>query len=311
MGLTEGNESRWWPVVAEYLATLEGARRYSVLTVRNYRQALAHFFGHLEREDGWMGDFAAVRLQDARSYLIEAQREGTGRRTLHLRVSALRGFFLYLRERGALERSPLVGLVVPQFRKPLPKYLTEAEMGRFLGGPERLLAAGAVSEFEHWRDRVIFELLYGGGLRISELVGLCWGMLDAGRGVFRVRGKGDKERMVPVGAEAVACLRGYRTCGEVDCGLEAAVVQNGRGGRLTAAWVQRRMKYYLAEAGLPLDLTPHKIRHSYATHLLNAGADLRLVQELMGHARLATTQVYTHVGLQRLKDVHARLHPRG
>jgi integrase/recombinase XerC len=154
------------------------------------------------------------------------------------------------------------------------------------------------------------ELLYGAGLRVSELVGLDHGSVEADEGVARVTGKGRKERVCPLGRAAVSVLRKFKAEFAPSSGPYDPVVCNAGGGRMSARAVQLMLKRHLALAGLPLDLSPHKLRHSFATHLLNAGADLRVVQELLGHAQLATTQVYTHVSIARLKDVYDRAHPR-
>jgi integrase/recombinase XerC len=154
------------------------------------------------------------------------------------------------------------------------------------------------------------ELLYGGGLRVSELVALDYGRIDLVNGVARVLGKGRKERLCPLGRVAMAVLAKWRSEFARDTALSAPVVVNTRHERLAVRQVQLLLKRYLALAGLPLDLSPHKLRHSYATHLLNAGADLRLVQELLGHASLDTTQIYTHVSVARLREIYDKAHPR-
>jgi integrase/recombinase XerC len=154
------------------------------------------------------------------------------------------------------------------------------------------------------------ELLYGAGLRVSELVGLNHGAVDLGEGVARVTGKGRKQRLCPLGRVACAVLARFRDQFTPGAGPGDPVLCNPGGGRMTVRSVQLLVKRHLALAGLPLDLTPHKLRHSFATHLLNAGADLRIVQELLGHAQLVTTQVYTHVSISRLKDVYNKAHPR-
>lgn len=183
-------------------------------------------------------------------------------------------------------------------------------MERLLAGPPRLLAAGEASPFEALRDRLVLELLYGGGLRVSELVALDHGAIDPSTGVARVRGKGGRERLCPLGRGAMAVLERFRREHAPRSGPEDPVLIAASGRRLTVRAVQLLLKRYLAAAELPADFTPHKLRHAYATHLLNAGADLRLVQELLGHAQLSTTQVYTHVSAARLKDVYDRAHPR-
>jgi integrase/recombinase XerC len=183
-------------------------------------------------------------------------------------------------------------------------------MLQLLAGPEKLLANESVDSFTALRDRLVLELLYGGGLRVSELVALNYGAIDVGTGSARVLGKGRKERICPLGDAAMAVLRKFRDTHAPDAGRDAPVLVTPRGRRLAVGAVQQLVKRYLALADLPMDITPHKLRHSYATHLLNAGADLRSVQELLGHASLTTTQIYTHTSVARLKEIHAKAHPR-
>jgi integrase/recombinase XerC len=172
------------------------------------------------------------------------------------------------------------------------------------------LESGAITPFLAWRDRLVMELLYGGGLRVSELVGLNYKFIDFTEGVARVLGKGRKERLCPLGKVAMVVLEKFRTEHARNKGPADPVLINTKHERLGVREVQLLLKRYLALAELPLDLTPHKLRHSYATHLLNAGADLRLVQELLGHVQLATTQIYTHVTVARLQEIYAKAHPR-
>jgi len=199
---------------------------------------------------------------------------------------------------------------LPRLDKPLPKFLTEKQMTDLLTGPLRLLENQSLDAFTAWRDRLVMELLYGGGLRVSELVGLDYGQIDFENGVARVMGKGRKERLCPLGRVAMAVLVKWRDEFARDRTPESPVIVNRRHERLPVRQVQLLLKRYLALAGLPNDITPHKLRHSYATHLLNAGADLRLVQELLGHVNLATTQIYTHVSVAHLKKIYERAHPR-
>jgi len=296
--------------VDRFLMHLAGERRLSLYTVRNYRHALEDIFTFLRDSGRWSGDLTAVPVLLLRSYIIEVQRAGISRRTLHLRLSAARSFFRYLLKEGVVSTNPFVGLSVPAYRKPLPQFLTETQVTLFLEGPRLELKAGNLDPFEASRDQLIFELIYGAGLRIGELIGLCFKDVDEKNGVARILGKGGKERMCPLGTVAITLLRGFKEAFLVDAEWGDPVISGVKGKPLSASWVQRRMKYYLKIAGLPMDLTPHKLRHSFATHLLNAGADLRVVQELLGHSSLSTTQIYTHVGLKRLKDAHSQAHPR-
>lgn len=298
--------AEWWMPFEDYLAK---ERRYSAYTVRNYRQAFEDFHRWLVAAGLWEKGIDALGPREMRDFVIEAQRR-FDRRTLHNHASGLRTFFKFWMHRGRLKRDPLLGVPLPKLEKRLPKFLTEAQTKALLTAPQRLLQEGRVEAHVAWRDRLAMELLYGGGLRVSELVGMNYGDVDMDTGVARVLGKGRKERLCPLGRVALAVLKKFRTEFAADKAHDAAVLQNPGGGRMLVEEVQKMLKRYLAAAELPLDLTPHKLRHSYATHLLNAGADLRLVQELLGHSQLATTQIYTHVSVARLKDIYAKAHPR-
>lgn len=298
--------AEWWAPFEDFLAK---ERRYSAYTVRNYRQAFDDFYRWLAATDLWAAGFEALEMRQLRDFVIEAQRR-FDRRTLHNHASGLRTFFKFWMARGKLSRNPLLGVPLPKLEKRLPKFLTEEQMKLLLEAPQRLLENGTVDAHTAWRDRLAMELLYGGGLRVSELVALTYGAIDLDSGVARVVGKGRKERLCPLGQVALAVLKKFRaefapTSGPTD---RVLVSPDRRGMDVRA--VQLMLKRYLALAGLPMDLTPHKLRHSYATHLLNGGADLRLVQELLGHSQLATTQLYTHVSMARLREIYAKAHPR-
>ncbi|HCR37811.1 MAG TPA: tyrosine recombinase XerC [Opitutae bacterium] len=287
-----------------FLSHLALERRLSAYTVRNYRHALDVFFA-------WLGTRAlgAITQRDLRNFVIEQQRLRS-RRTLHGYISALRTFFKYAIREGTLSSNPSTGLSLPKLQKPLPKFLTEKQMTSLLESPMRLLKDNRVSPFVAWRDRLILEIFYGGGLRVSELVGLTYAQVDRTSGIARILGKGKKERLCPLGPVALQCMDAFREQFAPEAGLESPVIVSDAGKPLTARTVQKLLKTYLAESELPMDMTPHKLRHSFATHLLSRGADLRIVQELLGHASLSTTQIYTHVDLSRLKAAHSQAHPR-
>ena len=295
--------------LAPFLEHLEKERRYSRYTVRNYRQAFEDFWRWLARNGQTDRGLDRLGVREMRDFIIEGQRRFS-RRTLHNHVSGLRAFCRFWQRRGRLKSNPLTGVPLPRLDKPLPKFLTEKQMTDLLTGPLRLLENQSLDAFTAWRDRLVMELLYGGGLRVSELVGLDYGQIDYENGVARVMGKGRKERLCPLGRVAMAVLVKWRDEFARDRTPESPVIVNRRHERLPVRQVQLLLKRYLALAGLPNDITPHKLRHSYATHLLNAGADLRLVQELLGHVNLATTQIYTHVSVAHLKKIYERAHPR-
>ena len=298
--------AEWWTPFEDFLAK---ERRYSAYTVRNYRQAFEDFYRWLVGAGLWENGLSTLGSREMRDFVIEGQRR-FDRRTLHNHASGLRAFFRFWMQREKLRNNPLLGVPLPKLEKRLPMFLTEEQMKLLLTGPQRLLDNEGIAAHTAWRDRLAMELLYGGGLRVSEAVGMTYGDVDFSTGVARVLGKGQKERLCPLGRVALAVLVKFRDEFARAKEPTSPVLVNTNGRRMGVREVQLMLKRYLTLAGLPLDLTPHKLRHSYATHLLNAGADLRLVQELLGHAQLATTQIYTHVSVARLKEIYAKAHPR-
>ncbi len=292
-----------------FLEHLAGERRLSAYTVRNYRQAIRDFFAWMKENGRWNGNWDQLDSKKIRSFIIEKQATHS-RRTIHNHFSALKAFAKYLVKQRHINRNPFTGVTLPKLHKPLPKFLSEKQMSKLLAGPMRLLENETLSPIFAWRDRLVLELLYGAGLRVSELAGLNYGAIDFQRGVARILGKGNKERLCPLGKIALLVLEKFRREYAPSTGWADPVVLGNRNKRIRVRQVQLIVKKYLALADLPMDLTPHKIRHSFATHLLNRGADLRLVQDLLGHASLSTTQVYTHVTLSRLKEAHTKAHPR-
>jgi len=289
----------------KFLTHLSGERRMSPATVRNYRLAVERFLEWLGQPYEWR----TVNVRTARSYAIELQRSYS-RRTLHNRIAGIRAFYRFHRERQRVDRNPFSALSLPKLEKTLPRFLTESQIRDFLDGPAKLRDAGTIGDFEVWRDRAALELLYGAGLRISELVGARVEKLDLSRGLLRILGKGNKERVVPIGKVAIHCIRQHLHLRNQAANGAGPILSHVSGKRLSPRWLQLQMKKYLALADLPQDLSPHKIRHSFATHLLDAGADLRSVQELLGHASLSTTQIYTHTSIGRMQEVYRQAHPR-
>jgi site-specific recombinase XerD len=306
--------------VQEFLAHLATDRGASAYTQRNYRQALEDFARCYVDQHQTSPDWPGLTRDDFRSYLRRLGRNQLGRAAIQLRFSALRSFYRFLIRRGRIEFSPIRNLALPKTPRRLPKYLTVQQMGDLLRAPLRPLEepkarkvpGRPVSVATCYRDVAILETIYSCGLRISELCGLRGGDIDWDEALVRVRGKGKKERLVPVGTPALHAIQQYWASLRQPPGSADPVFQAGR-ERVTpvsARTLQVRLKQHLATAGLDPAITPHKLRHSYATHLLDAGADLRSVQELLGHAHLVTTQVYTHVSTERLKKAYDAAHPR-
>ncbi|MEM9226479.1 MAG: tyrosine-type recombinase/integrase [Verrucomicrobiota bacterium] len=299
------------PLPSEATAFLEELvmlKRYSEYTRRNYRQALERFMRWLQGEPGKL-QLSSVESRHMRRYLSDLNRS-YARRTVHNHTSALRAFYQHELKHGRIEVNPCAGLVVPKLEKSLPQFLTEQQVALLLAGPTRLRENETIDAFTALRDRLVMELLYGAGFRVSEASGLNYGMIEEEQGVARITGKGRKTRLCPIGPVALTCLKAFRQQFQPASDPDDPVLITDRGKRFSVRRIQLMLKRYLDLAGLPHDLSPHKIRHSYATHLLDQGADLRLVQELLGHASLSTTQVYTHVSIARLKQTHAQAHPR-
>lgn len=320
MDLTEKTD----PSLREFLRYLETERNASPHTRGNYFLDISHFALLLFRKDVRENrvPWEEITVNDARRYIVLLQEESLSRSSIIRKVSAMRSFFRYLLREEKIPANPFSGLTSPKKSKLLPKYFTVAEVGRLLDAVEpywrKALATGVAkgedsADFSALRDSAILEVIYSGGLRISEAVGLDLGSVDLVGGVMLVRGKGKKERYCALGRPAEKALRAYlaaRNLRTSDCGKTAPLFLNQDGGRLTARSFQRNFKYYLLQADLSPDMTPHKLRHSFATHLLDAGADLRSVQELLGHENLSTTQIYTHISAEHLKSVYEKAHPR-
>lgn len=296
-------------LIHNFLEHLHSERHLSKYTRRNYKYAISTFFDWLRKQEQWTGQLKFITKNHIKGFLIEFQKTHS-RRTIHNWCSGIKTFFNYLLKHKYIDNNPWTTISLPKLNKPLPIFLTEKQIVKLLSGPSQLSKENVLDPFQAWRDRLILELLYGGGLRVSELVGLNYGTIDWSNGVATVLGKGSKERKCPLGPIALQCLKKFRNEFALDISREAPILLSNKKKRLPIRQVQLILKKYLALADLPPDLTPHKIRHSYATHLLSHGANLRIVQELLGHVSLSTTQIYTHVDFQRLKEVHKLAHPR-
>lgn len=281
-------------------------RGLSANTLAAYQADLRAFAGWLDRERQGLGLAQASRLE-VLDYLALLARQGVKPRSAARRLSCLRQFYQHLLRLGTIREDPSARVDAPRLGRPLPRTLTETEV-------ERLLAAPDTQDPRGHRDRTMLEVLYATGLRVSELVDLQPGQVSLTQGLVRVMGKGGKERLVPLGEEAIAWLadfaRGPRQ--ELLAGrLSDYLFPTSRSDHMTRQAFWQLIKRYAFAAGIHKALSPHTLRHAFATHLLNHGADLRVVQMLLGHSDLSTTQIYTHVARERLKQLHARHHPRG
>jgi len=290
----------------EFLGYLRAERHLSEHTLRNYAQDISQFLGFWEaRQPGQSLHMATYR--HIRSFLA-ANLKGKSKTTMARKLSALRTFFKYLQRRGVVEQNPARLAPTPKADKPLPRFLTVDEVFHLLD------QAGGDTSFRSRRDRAILELFYSGGLRLSELAALNLGNLNVHEGTVRVWGKGAKERLAFLGKPAKAALQAYLPVREQVLREKAlateALFLNSRGGRLSSRGVARVVGRWSRIAGLTGNLTPHGLRHSFATHLLEGQADLRAVQELLGHASISSTQRYLHINLDYLMEEYDRTHPR-
>lgn len=281
--------------VDKFLRYLEIEKNYSGHTLLNYRLDLEDF-------GKFLGTTALENVDylQLRKYLAILKEKNLKSRTIHRKISCLRSFFKFLVREGYIKTNPVLSLSSPKQEKRLPSFLTEEEMFKLIEAPtgedERSL-----------RDRAILETFYSTGMRISELVGLSQDDLDFIGGVVKAKGKGKKERLLPIGEKALTAIRNYldKRKKQTD-----AVFLNKMGRRLSDRGVRNIVSKYIKITSLRQGISPHSLRHSFATHLLNRGADLRSVQELLGHANLSTTQIYTHLTTEKLKSVYDKAHPR-
>jgi integrase/recombinase XerC len=297
-------------LIQQYAEHLRNERNVSAHTLRNYLSDLAQFRQFLiDRElclDAKTINLRNVDIHVVRGYLAaltkDRKKSSVGRK-----LAALKGFFRYLVANRQIDKDPLLLINSPKQEKPLPKFLSVDDVFQLLGNikPDSALDI---------RDRAVLEVFYSTGIRVSELVGLNWSDVDFELGIVRVLGKGSKERIVPIGKMALDALRDYsvevRKKWNLPCKGENPVFLNNRGGRITTRSVARLVEKHLKEVGIPVKVSPHGLRHTFATHLLNSGADLRVIQEMLGHASLSTTQRYTHLNLDQLTAVYDKAHPR-
>lgn len=288
-----------------YLRYQRVEKNASIHTIQNYERDLRQFLSFLSA--GERPDLLAVNKASLRRYLAHLQKQGYARSSIARKLSSLRSFFRFLVREGVCEQNPLERVDTPRREKRLPKFLYEDDCVELLSAPDDSLLGK--------RDRAILELLYATGIRVAELVGLDLHDLDYRLGYVRVYGKGAKERIVPVGRQACEAVLDYLGDARpklLSSGLsgERALFVNRLGSRLTDRSVRRLVDKYVAQISLTSDISPHTLRHTFATHMLNHGADLRSVQELLGHVSVSTTQLYTHVTKEKLKSVYRQAHPR-
>lgn len=292
------------PLIDDYLDGIWLERGLSEHTLAAYRRDLRYLSQSLEKRGQALASASEADLSGVVAERFEA---GYKARSSARWLSCVKGFYRYMAANGRLAEDPAVHLEAPKLGRPLPGTLSETEVERLLAAPDLNTPLGL-------RDRAMLELLYASGLRISELISLTTSSVNLQQGVVRVMGKGGKERLVPMGAEAQAALVRFVAEGRPDLLGERTtdvIFPSNRARAMTRQTFWHAVKRYAAIAGIAREISPHTLRHAFATHLLNHGADLRAVQMMLGHADLSTTQIYTHVAQARLKDLHSTHHPRG
>lgn len=301
---------------------LVNERNASPHTVSNYMRDILQFVSITWPDETGSCRWSSVDRFGARHFLAGLSRDGRKATTVARKLASLRSFYRFLQREDLVEHNPFAGLRPPRRARELPVVLTVPEVNRLLEAPAQVFdrdmqagrraSAPAEREYAMLRDTAILEVLYSTGARLSELTGLDEADVDLLGGVAKVRGKGKKERLCPLGSPACRALRAVmdRSRELWSGGRREPVFRNLGGTRITTRSIERLLKKYLAAANLSVEVTPHTLRHSFATHMLDAGADLRSVQELLGHASVSTTQIYTHVSVERLKKIYEEAHPR-
>jgi integrase/recombinase XerC len=293
--------------VGRYLQYLRVERGASPHTLKSYREDLMALAEYLAGEDGSTPEPAGITIGELRGFVAALHEAGYAKASIARRMASVRSFFRFGQREGWVKTNPAKPLRNPRKSQKLPHFLSSDEVGTLLGAPKG-------DEPQEMRDRAILETLYSAGLRVSELVGIADGDLDFAAGIVRIRGKGKRERIAPIGSHSVRALKAWLSVRELSprapTGREAPVFVNRFGNRLTTRSVARMLEKYLRETGLDQRTSPHTLRHSFATHLLDRGADIRSVQELLGHKSLVTTQIYTHVSTSNLIAAYEKAHPR-
>ena len=309
----KGSDSKAAPEKPPSSAALADLNQFLVYTrvekglasnsIESYRRDLVEFVGYKFHAHKGLGE---INREDIRDFLASLYRRGLGGRSVARHLVALRNFFRFLLQEGKIDEDPTAQIDAPQFAHSLPKYLATPEVDALLLQPDTSSPAGL-------RDKAMLELLYATGIRVSELVHLRWEDFQLNLGVLRCLGKGGKERLIPIGKSALQVVEAYAKEGRPKLAKKAGVPYfflNQRGGSLSRVGFWKILGRYGRTAGITTPLAPHMVRHSFATHLLERGADLRSIQLMLGHSDISTTQIYTHVVKERLKQVYQTHHPR-
>ena len=308
--------------IESFINYLTNEKNASAHTIENYRRDIYQFLDMSFKELKTEIDFNLVARDDAKTFVKKMRLKKLSNNSILRKISSLRSFYKYLIREEIVRSNPFLSIETPKKNKTLPKYMTVAEVAKLLNAPNIYWNNGIEigyakniqsANFANKRDTAILEVVYSGGLRISEAIGMNMEDIDLENGVVKIKGKGKKERYCALGNPAISAIKKYLNIRFDLTSIKEPkypVFLNKYSKRFSARSFQRNFKNYLVTAELPFDMTTHKLRHSFATHLLNAGADLRSVQILLGHENLSTTQIYTHISSEKLKEVYNKAHPR-
>ena len=284
--------------IDSFLQYIQFEKRYSKHTLEAYQNDLHHFFEYLKRME-----IEEVKLVNVRSWMVDMVENGFEMRSIHRKISSLRSYYKFLNKTGKSKDNPVNGLKLPKIGRRLPEYVQEDQIVELLNGIE------VKDDFFNLRDKLILHLFYMTGIRRSELMGITRESMDEFRGVLKIMGKGGKERLIPVDREVIQLFASYVNERSLLGGLDPFWITD-TGKRVSPKWVYNLVNKYLGLAGYGGKKSPHVIRHSFATHLSNGGADLNAIKELLGHSSLAATQIYTHNSVERLKRIYEKAHPK-
>lgn len=287
----------------EFISYLQAEKRFSALTVEAYQRDLAQFAGYLKAEYE-LEDLTQVEKQMVKSYIVRMKEEGLVNRSINRKISTLRTFYKYCLRENLMEKSPMTGIKALKLPKTLVKFVSEGDINKVSFGDE--------ADFPTCRDRLLFELLYQTGMRQAELRGLQDGDVDRSGMLLKVHGKRNKDRFVPLSREMVNMIAQYQTLRDATFPTKADnLMLNDRGEALTPSFVYNKVHHMLEGVTTLKQKSPHVLRHTFATHLLDEGASLVAIQKLLGHEDLATTQIYAHNTIEQLKKIHKQAHPKG
>jgi integrase/recombinase XerC len=293
------------PAIQSFIDYLKFEKRYSAHTVQAYRDDLVSFFDYIVVQFGGM-ELPEISPAIVRSWLASLKEEGLASRSVNRKISSLRSFYKYQLRSGGVEQSPMIAITSPKVSKRLPVYVEQKDMAELLG------EIRFPDTWEGWTDRLSLAIFYHTGMRLAELVGLRESQVDGGKRVIKVLGKGNKERVIPVSPVLVGGIQEYMRKKRVE--LEAPdtefLLVSVKGKKLYPKYLYRSVRKYLSQVTTIEQRSPHVLRHTFATHLMNEGAELNSVKELLGHSSLAATQVYTHNTIEKLKDIYKKAHPK-